>query len=93
MGLDVPDDFVKERDAGVAVVEDHDGGYRGSKVRDGRKVGGEVDADGEGNEEGPTEEEHLVTAQMPARHSHGNEEHHARCHQSQLDRSEHHLGY
>lgn len=76
--------------AGVTAVEDDDIGDGGGQVGDGGEVWGEMDPNSKRNEEGPTEEEHLVAAEMPARHSHGDEEHHAGRQQSQLDRSEHH---
>lgn len=86
---DIPNDVVEQGDAGAAVVDDDDGRDGGDEVGDGGKVRGEVDADGEADEEGPTEEEHLVAAEMPTRHAHRHQNHHASRQGPQLQRSQH----
>lgn len=71
-------DVMKKRNTGISIAGEVDGGRkRGKGVINGGKVRGEVDADGEGNEESPTEEEHLVAAEVPAGHPHRHEEHDA----------------
>lgn len=61
------------------MIVDDDGGDGGDDVGDGGEVRGEVDADGEGDEESAAEEEHLVPAEVPACHGHGDEEDETRC--------------
>lgn len=70
---DVPNDVVEMGKAGFsAVFENDDGGDGGDEVGDGREVRGEVNADGESDEEGAAEEEHLVAAEMITGHDHWN---------------------
>ena len=90
---DVPNDVVEEGEAGVAIVKDDDGGDGGDEVGDGREVRGEVDPNRQGYEEGPAEEEHLVTAKVPTGHSHGNQNNHERRHNPQLHCSQHFLSF
>lgn len=86
---DIPNDVVEQGDAGAAVVDDDDGRDGVDEVGDGGKVRGEVDSNGEADEEGPTEEEHLVAAEMPTRHAHRHQNHHASRQGPQLQRSQH----
>lgn len=81
--LDIEVDLMQEREAGVAIIARIKrrgrgvGGGRWNEFGDGREKGGQVDADGEGDEEGAAEKEHLVAAKVPTRHSHRNEQHYA----------------
>lgn len=53
---------------------------------EGWEVGGHVDQYGEGDEEGPAEEEHLVAAEVEAREGHGDEEDDAGRKDAEMDR-------
>lgn len=86
----VPDEVVEVGDAGISVLGDGGGeGDGGGNVGEGREVGGKVDADGEGDEEGAAEEEHLVAAEVPAGHAHGEEEDDAGGEDAELDGAHH----
>ena len=56
----------------------------------GGEVGGEVDPDGERDEERAGEEEHLVSAEVPPRQPHGHEQHDARRDHARLRRGRNH---
>lgn len=83
-GSHIINHVVEERNAGTAVLQDGDRRNRRQHLGYGGEVRGEVDANREGDEESSAEEQHLVAAEVPAGHAHGDEQHHTSCHHAEV---------